>query len=173
MKKKKNVKQESDLKIHILKLRYRCMMDWAKGHNYAIQDNLAEENQYRLAHKDLTKEKYCEVLEGILNEFETHLATAKSLGLDDFETFILDAIWGFAPHPFRKTEIKCAKEIAAAIEKISTDTEKAEYVGNVVDVVDKTTQKYNVYFNSRKWNISLGYFIEWSDNNYSSYNDYL
>jgi hypothetical protein len=155
-----------------LKALTKRALDWGTCNNPAVMDNISESTDHLKC--DLSDEDNCRNLAQkyleVLDETENHLREGKNLGLDYHSQFIIDALWGFVPHPYPENYVNCAKAIYAEAEKIPvpqlvtgcSDKDEADaFSGKVAEAARKLTEKYQVDFDGYFVNIAQSYLYYW------------
>ena len=153
------------LAAYLMNALCRRGIDWAVLHNPVVQDYLAKVIHFKGIRKNDDWEKIGPDLMTALLNVHNHLFLGHESGLDSQGQFIIDALWGFVPHDYPAEYVACAKEILTSVpELLPTKRNKAakrQFVNKVIQRCSEITKKYDVDFDTKKFNISLSYIAFW------------
>lgn len=142
-------------------------VNWAQWNDLAVQDYLAGKcGQTSVDYEDARV--FCAALREALGEMAAHLLKGRELGLSALEQRVVDTLWSWVPHDYSENYVACAREAAAAIERL-LPAESAErtvegfmtYRNAVLAEVKRLATAHEVEFETEKYNLSLGYFCDW------------
>ena len=160
------------ISVLALKALAKRASDWGTSHNPVVMDNITESTDHLFI--DTTDEEKCkeqmDKLLEVIDDTENHLRQGKAAGLDYHTQFIIDALWGFVPHPYPENYVDCAKAIfqeasqmmIPEMSKDSPDDEPAnQFSRDIVELAKKIAVKYDVEFDDYFKSLSLSYMHYW------------
>lgn len=142
-------------------------VSWAQWNDVAVQDYLA--GKCGMSSVDYEDARvFCAALREALGEMAAHLLRGRELGLSALEQRVVDTLWSWVPHDYLENYVACAREVAAAIERL-LPAESAKptadgfmaYRNAVLAEVKRLAATHDVEFETEKYNLSLGYFCDW------------
>jgi len=158
--------EEEAVQTEALELFHEAV-NWAEWNDLAVQDYLAGKcSTTSVNHNDSVA--FCTALREALGEMAAHLLKGRELGLSALEQRVVDTLWSWVPHDYWENYVACAREVAAAIERL-LPAESAErtvegfmtYRNAVLAEVKRLATAHDVEFETEKYNLSLGYFCDW------------
>lgn len=161
------------LKTSIMRAICKRALFWSCHHNPVIQDYFAQELEAPDLKSIKDYENFSTTLMSVLLNIQNHLFFGKGKGLDGDAQFIIDALWGFVPHPYEDNFVACAKEIEKAAQSLlsekGNDKDMKEYVNTILKKSAEIADEYEVDFDIQEWNISYSYLAYWIEFYYSSH----
>jgi hypothetical protein len=170
---RENQKPYVCLPLYVVKAICKRALEWAVCHNPVIQDYFAQ-----LLHKpsfkdDAEREKYSIDCWSAMLNIHNHLYFGRENGLDEDGQFIIDALWGFVPHPYEDNYVTCTKEIKNAAQSLlherGNQEDMKEYVKTVLEKSSEIAGEHDVDFDIHEWNISYSYLTYWIENYYGNH----
>lgn len=161
------------LPLYMVKVICKRALEWAMCHNPVIQDYFAQQLHKPSFKDDTEREKYREECWEAMLNIHNHLLCGRENGLDDDGQFIIDALWGFVPHPYEDNYVTCAKEIKNAAQSLLHERDyqenKKEYVKTVLEKSSEIAGEHDVDFDIHEWNISYSYLAYWIEYYYGNH----
>ena len=104
-----------------------------------------------------------------------HLQEAEEHGLDREGGSIVDALCCNFSHDYPQKYVECAKVIQQiATQMLPADSTKMsrdkrnEWTHEVLDAIDEDLKKYDIDLDTREYNLSLNYLLDWLDLKYNA-----
>jgi len=155
---------------HAMKRICERATDWAINHNAVLQDYLVLSTDSMTRSIGTTKvcKEYTEKCIGVLDETEEYLRQGRTLGLNIHTQYIIDALWGIAPHYYDEDGIKCAKDAFKEISAIDiSKCKKDVFTTKAIEIIKKHADANNVNFYTDDINMPLSYMYLWIEMYYN------
>ena len=158
---------------------YHEVISWASWNDMTVQDHMAMNLGTTFEDADEQHPtKYIGKLMELLGESADHLQRGRELGLTALEQRVVDTLWGWVPHNYQDNYVACAQAVGKVITEriprqgIDTSIEGARaYITNIIEAVKALAAEYDVDFDTTKYNLTTGYFLEWLNEEYGWVND--
>ena len=157
---------------------YNEALNWACWNDMAVQDYLAERCHVLITDED-SQHEYIDAVKKAMGAMAEHLGRGRELGLNELEQRVVDTLWGWVPHDYWDNYVDCAREVSKAIVRLNppetalrSEAGYGIYLDAVIKEVKQLAEKYDVEFDTTKYNLSAGYLCEWLAEEYGFMPDY-